>query len=61
MYLWTRLDARPSTPDRAMLYIGPDQVVPLTSILAAIGGGILVFWRQVKGFCVRLFAALRGK
>ena len=44
-----------------MLYIGPDQVVPLTSILAAIGGGILVFWRQVKGFFVRLLAALRGK
>lgn len=44
-----------------MLYIGPDQVVPLASILAAIGGGILVFWRQVKGFFARLFATLRGK
>ena len=44
-----------------MLYIGPDQVVPLASILAAIGGGILVFWRQVKAFFARLFAALRGK
>ena len=44
-----------------MLYIGPDQVVPLTSILAAIGGAILVFWRQVKGLFLRVVDFIRRK
>jgi len=42
-----------------MLYIGPDQIAPLTSILAAIGGAILVFWRQVKGACRWLVGLIR--
>ncbi len=32
-----------------MLYVGPDQLLPLTSILGAIGGAIMIFWRQVVG------------
>jgi hypothetical protein len=44
-----------------MLYIGPDQLMPLTSILAAIGGGILLFWRQVTGFFKRLGSAGKRK
>ena len=35
--------------------------MPVTSILAAIGGAILVFWRQVKGLILRLLAAIRRK
>ena len=31
------------------LYVGPDQILPLTSILGAIGGAIMIFWRQVVG------------
>lgn len=31
------------------LYIGPDQLLPLTSILGAIGGVLMIFWRQVVG------------
>lgn len=33
-----------------ILYVGPDQLLPLTSILGAIGGALMIFWRQVVGF-----------
>lgn len=33
----------------AALYVGPDQLLPLTSILGAIGGVLMIFWRQVVG------------
>ena len=42
-----------------VLYIGPDQLMPLTSILGAIGGAILIFWRQVVGLCRRLAGIFR--
>src|SRR5258706_12636519 len=32
-----------------MLYLGPDQLMPLTSVLAAIGGALMIFWRQAAG------------
>lgn len=38
-----------------LLYVGPDQLMPLTSILGAIGGAVLIFWRQLTGFFRRLF------
>jgi hypothetical protein len=37
-----------------MIYLGPDSVVPFASVLAAIGGAILLFWRQVKGVVARI-------
>lgn len=36
------------------LYVGPDQLMPLTSILGAIGGALLIFWRQVVGVVKRI-------
>jgi len=36
------------------LYVGPDQILPLTSILGAIGGAIMIFWRQVVGIAKRI-------
>ncbi|HTG83674.1 MAG TPA: hypothetical protein VL853_02645 [Gemmatimonadales bacterium] len=36
------------------LYVGPDQILPLTSILGAIGGAIMIFWRQVVGLFRRI-------
>ena len=44
----------PTFPILAILYIGPDQLMPLTSILAAIGGAIMIFWRQVVGVARRV-------
>jgi hypothetical protein len=33
-----------------VLYIGPDLIMPLTSALAAILGGLLMFWNRISGF-----------
>lgn len=37
-----------------LLYVGPDQILPLTSILGAIGGALLIFWRHIVGFFRRI-------
>jgi hypothetical protein len=37
------------------LYVGPDTLLPLTSILGAIGGAVMIFWRQLTGFFRRVF------
>lgn len=31
------------------LYVGPDQVMPVASMLAAVMGFLLVFWTKVVG------------
>ena len=36
-----------------VLYIGPDQIMPLTSVLGAIVGVLLMFWNRVVGVVVR--------
>jgi hypothetical protein len=41
----------------ALLYVGPDQIMPLASAAAAVGGVLMVFWRQTKG-AVRRFLGL---
>lgn len=30
-----------------MLYVGPEIIMPLASLVAAIGGVLLMFWRRV--------------
>ncbi len=42
-----------------MLYVGPDQLLPLTSILGAIGGAIMIFWRQVVGVFKKITGVFR--
>jgi hypothetical protein len=37
-----------------VLYVGPDQILPLTSILGAIGGALMIFWRQIVGLFRRV-------
>ena len=39
------------------LYVGPDQLLPLASILGAIGGALMIFWRQVAAFARRVVGA----
>jgi len=41
------------------LYVGPDQLLPLTSILGAIGGAIMIFWRQVTGLARKVASRFR--
>ena len=37
-----------------VLYVGPDQILPLTSFLGALVGIILIFWRYVVGLAGRV-------
>jgi len=38
-----------------MLYVGPDAVMPLLSVLGAIAGGVLMFWRRLSSIVRRVF------
>lgn len=42
-----------------VLYVGPDQLLPLASILGAIGGAIMIFWRQVVQFARKITGIFR--
>jgi hypothetical protein len=42
-----------------ILYVGPDQLLPLASIVGAIGGAIMIFWRQVVGAARRIAGIFR--
>jgi hypothetical protein len=38
-----------------LFYLGPETIMPLASILAAVLGLILIFWRSIKKFILKLF------
>jgi len=42
-----------------ILYVGPDQLMPLASVLGAIGGAVMIFWRQVTGFARKIAEKFR--
>jgi len=37
------------------LYVGPDQVMPVMSVLATILGALMIFWHKLLGIFRRLF------
>jgi hypothetical protein len=37
-----------------VLYVGPDQIMPLTSVLGAIAGIALMFWNRIVGLFVKV-------
>ncbi len=37
------------------MYVGPDQMMPLASILATAMGFVLIFWNKVLGVFRRIF------
>jgi len=41
------------------LYVGPDQVMPVMSILATIAGLVMVFWNKVLSVVRRIFGLRR--
>lgn len=41
-----------------LLYVGPDQILPLASFLSAFVGLLLIFWRYVVGLVKRAWYAL---
>ena len=44
-----------------LAYIGPETIVPLTSLLAVIGGVALCGWHWICNFCRRALDAITGK
>jgi hypothetical protein len=42
----------------AVLYVGPETLLPLTSALAAIVGFLLMAWRYVIGFVTKVWRFL---
>lgn len=42
-------------------YFGPETILPMTSILAAIGGFLLMFGKNVLGIPARIFRLIVGK
>jgi hypothetical protein len=44
-----------------MLYVGPDQIMPLASMLSAIVGVALMFWRRLVGAAVWCWGLVRRR
>ena len=42
------------------LYVGPDQVMPVMSILATIAGFFLIFWNKVMSLVRRVLGLKRS-
>jgi hypothetical protein len=38
-----------------VLYVGPDQIMPLTSAIGAIVGLALMFWNRIVGLACKLW------
>ena len=55
--------AEPESPLGAVLqlYVGPDQILPLTSFLGVIVGLVLMFWRYVVALVGRVWRFLARK
>ncbi len=49
-----------SDPVAGRGYLGPDTLMPLASILAAIAGFFLIFWRLIFKFVKRVYRKIRG-
>jgi hypothetical protein len=43
------------------LYIGPDALMPLASVFAAVAGFVLMFWRRLVGAMKFLIEKLSGR
>ena len=49
-----------SDPVNGRGYLGPDTLMPLASILAAIAGFLLMFWRVILKFAKKTYRKMRG-
>jgi len=41
-----------------LAYVGPDQIMPITSVLSALVGIALMFWNKIAGFVARTWVSL---
>ena len=44
-----------------LFYAGPDQIIPLTSLLGTAAGFALIFWGKILNWCHKLANSLRGR
>lgn len=44
-----------------LLYAGPDQILPLASILGTIIGVLMIGWQRITGFMKSAFHSLRER
>lgn len=42
------------------LYVGPDQMMPVASILATVMGFVMIFWNKVVGIVRRIFGGSKS-
>jgi len=49
-----------SDPVHGRGYLGPDTLMPLASVLAAIAGFFLMFWRVIFKFVKKTYRKMRG-
>jgi hypothetical protein len=42
-----------------MLYVGPDQLMPVASVLASLLGFVLIFWTRVRTLLQRIFSTTK--
>ena len=42
----------------ALLYAGPDQILPLASALGGLIGVLLIWWSRVTALCIKLGRAV---
>ena len=49
-----------ATPMRPPQYLGPETLMPLASLLAAIAGFFLIFWRLIVKFFKTIYRKVRG-
>jgi len=49
-----------AVPLRLREYLGPETVMPLASVLAAIAGFFLVFWRLIAKYAKKIVRKIRG-
>ncbi len=49
-----------SDPINGRNYLGPETLMPLASILAAVAGFFLMFWRLIAKFIKKTVRKLRG-
>jgi len=48
------------TPLRPPQYLGPDTLMPIASLLAAIAGFFLIFWRLIARLVKKAYRKMRG-
>ena len=49
-----------TTPMSPPLYLGPDTLLPIASLFAAIAGFFLIFWRLIVRFFKTIYRKVRG-